>query len=383
MANKPRFLPRYLAPAVREDLQRKMVFLGGPRQVGKTTLALSLLGTEESRHPAYLNWDDPLVRPGLSRGKLPPGQELVILDEIHKFPRWRNLVKGLHDVQGRTVAFLVTGSARLDHYRKGGDSLQGRYHYHRLHPLSLGELGPGAASREDVEALMQFGGFPEPFLSANTRLWRRWQRERLARVVHEDLRDLESVREAGLVELLVDALPDRVGSPLSIRSLCEDLGVAHATAARWLGILEALYVCFRIAPFGAPRIRAVKKEAKLYLWDWSEVPGREERFENLVACQLLKHCHHLEDTQGYRMELRFIRDTDRREVDFVVIRDGTPIFAVECKAGEKSPSRAIEYFRQRTPIADFYQVHLGERDYLSGRTRVLPFRTLCAELALP
>ena len=383
MTDKSRFLQRYLAAAVQDDLHRKMVFLGGPRQVGKTTLALSLLGTEDSRHPAYLNWDDPLVRPGLSRGQLPPGQELVVLDEIHKFPRWRNLIKGLHDGQGRAVSFLVTGSARLDHYRRGGDSLQGRYHYHRLHPFSPGELGSGAASQADVDALMQFGGFPEPFLSASTRLWRRWQRERLARVVYEDLRDLESVREVGLVELLVDALPDRVGSPLSIRSLCEDLGVAHATVARWLGILEALYVCFRIAPFGAPRIRAVKKEAKLYLWDWSAVPGRGERFENLVACQLLKHCHHLEDTQGYRMELRFIRDTDRREVDFVVIRDGTPVFAVECKSGQKSPSRAIEYFRQRTPIADFYQVHLGERDYLSGGTRVLPLRTFCAELGMP
>ncbi len=383
MASKSGFVPRYLTTAVQDDLRRKMVFLGGPRQVGKTTLARSLLGTDDSRHPAYLNWDDPLVRPDLSRGKLPAGQDLLILDEIHKFPRWRNLVKGLYDGQGGDVSFLITGSARLDHYRKGGDSLQGRYHYHRLHPFSLGELGRGPATSADVDALMQFGGFPEPFLSGSARLWRRWQRERLARVVYEDLRDLESVREVGLVELLVNALPDRVGSPLSIRSLSEDLGVAHATVARWLGILEALYVCFRIAPFGAPRIRAVKKEAKLYLWDWSETPGRGERFENLVACQLLKYCHHVEDTQGYDMQLRFIRDTDRREVDFVVIRDGTPLFAVECKSGEKSPSRAIDYFRQRTAIADFYQVHLGERDYLSGGTRVLPFRTFCAELALP
>jgi len=229
---------------------------------------------------------------------------------------------------------------------------------------------------------LRFGGFPEPLLAGETRVWRRWQRERLSRVVYEDLRDLEGVRNVALVELLVEALPERVGSPLSIRSLSEDLQVAHETVARWLGILENLYVCFRIPPFGAPRIRAVKKETKLYLWDWSQVPGKGERLENLVACHLLKYCHFLEDTEGHRMELRFLRDTDRREVDFVVIRDRAPLFAVECKSGDKSPSPAVAYFRQRTPIEDFYQVHLGERDYVSNGTRVLPFRTLCKELAL-
>ena len=382
MAHRTKVLPRYLHAPIEADLRRKMVFLGGPRQVGKTTLALSLLGATGRRHPGYLNWDDPRVRPGLLRGRLPGGQKLVVLDEIHKFPRWRNLVKGLHDTEGDRVALVVTGSARLDHYRKGGDSLQGRYHHYRLHPFSLGELDPDA-SASDLDALMRFGGFPEPLLAGETRVWRRWQRERLSRVVYEDLRDLENVREVALVELLVDALPARVGSPLSIRSLSEDLQVAHETVARWLAILENLYVCFRIPPFGAPRIRAVKKENKLYLWDWSQTPGTGERFENLVACHLLKYCHHLEDTEGHRMELRFVRDTDRREVDFVVIRDGGPLFAVECKSGEKSPNPAIRYFRERTPITDFFQVHLGERDYLSNGTRVLPFRTFCRELDFP
>ena len=382
MAGRTKALPRYLHAPVEDDLRRKMVFLGGPRQVGKTTLALSLLGASGKRHPGYLSWDDPRVRPDLLRGRLPGAQKLLVLDEIHKYPRWRDLVKGFFDTEGDRIAFLITGSARLDHYRKGGDSLQGRYHHYRLHPFSLGELGPDL-SANDLEALMRFGGFPEPLMAGDTRVWRRWQRERVSRVVYEDLRDLERVREVALVELLVEALPERVGSPLSIRSLSEDLQVAHETVARWLGILENLYVCFRIPPFGAPRIRAVKKESKLYLCDWSQTPGPGPRFENLVACHLLKYCHHLEDTQGYRMELRFVRDTDRREVDFVVIRDAEPLFAVECKSGEKSPSRAIPYFRQRTPIARFYQVHLGERDYVSNGTRVLPFRTFCKELDLP
>ena len=382
MTTKVKTLARYLVEPIEDDLQRKMVFLGGPRQVGKTTLALALLRADNTRHPAYLNWDSPQVRPRLLRGELPSGEKRLVLDEIHKFPRWRNLVKGFYDTEGDRVSFLITGSARLDHYRKGGDSLQGRYHYYRLHPLSLGELAANP-SPADLDALMQFGGFPEPFLAGDTRMWRRWQRERQSRVLYEDLRDLENVRHVALVELLVEALPHRVGSPLSIRSLSEDLQVAHETVARWLGILENLFVCFRIPPFGAPRIRAVKKEAKLYLWDWSQTPGKGERFENLVACHLLKYCHLLEDTQGYRMELRFVRDTDRREIDFVVIRDNEPLFAVECKSGDKSPNRAIEYFRQRTSIKNFYQVHLGERDYVSSGTRILPFRTFCSELKLP
>lgn len=375
-------IPRYLARPIKSDLEREMVFLDGPRQVGKTTLALGLLQAERSGHPGHLNWDDPQVRPNLMRGDLPGGEPFLVLDEIHKFPRWSNLVKGLHDTQGDQVSILVIGSARLDHYRKGGDSLQGRYRHYRLHPLSLTELSADP-SASDLDALLRYGGFPEPLLAADERLRRRWQRERLARVVYEDLRDLENVREVALLEWLVEALPDRVGSPLSVRSLSEDLQVAHATVGRWLGILENLYVCFRIPPFGAPRIRAVKKENKLYLWDWSQAPSGSARFENLVACQLLKYCHHQEDTEGHRMELRFIRDTDRREVDFVVIRDNKPLFAVDCKAGEESLNPAIPYFRDRTPVLKFYQVHLGDGDRLSNGVRMVPFRTFCKALGMP
>lgn len=375
-------LKRYLSSSVKADLRRKMVLVGGPRQVGKTTLALSLLGARTPRHRGYLNWDDPTVRPQLLRGELPGNERIIVLAEIHKHPRWWNLVKGFYDTVGDQILFLITGSARLDYYRKGGDSLQGRYHYYRLHPFSLREIN-NKPTQNDVELLMRFGGFPEPLLSANTRVWRRWQRERLSRVVYEDLRDLENVREIGLVELLVEALPDRVGSPLSIKSLREDLNVAHETVERWVGILENMYVCFRIPPYGGPKIRAVKKEKKLYLWDWSQVSGAGERFENLVACQLLKFCHFLEDTQGYAMELRFIRDTDRREVNFVVIRDRKPLFAVECKSGEKQVNPAIKYYKERTNIPEFYQVHLGTKDFLSAYARVLPFRTFCDELKLP
>jgi hypothetical protein len=181
----------------------------------------------------------------------------------------------------------------------------------------------------------------------------------------------------------VDALPSKVGSPLSIKSLREDLQVDHKTVERWLEILENMYVCFRIPPYGPPRVRAVKKERKLYLWDWSTVEGSSPRFENLVASQLLKYCHWVEDTEGHSMELRFLRDTDRREVDFVVLRNRKPLFAVECKSGEKSIGAAVHYFAERTPIPRFYQTHLGQRSFETGKIRVLPFIRLCEELQLP
>jgi hypothetical protein len=376
--------PRYLRGAVAATLaRRKMAFVGGPRQVGKTTLALDLLGPDaDERHPAYLTWDDPRLRPRIREARLPPGERLIILDEIHKYARWRNLLKGIWDTEKAFRSIIVTGSARLDLYRKGGDSLAGRYRYFRLHPLSVGELF-GSGATPDVDRLLAFGGFPEPFLAGDPTEHRLWQRERLARVVGEDLRDLERVREISMVEHLVDLLPGKVGAPLSIANLRQNLEVDHKTVERWLHILESLYVCFRVAPYGTPRIRAVKKERKLYLWDWSAVPAPGPRFENLVASQLLKYCHFVEDTEGRAMELRYLRDTDRREVDFVVLRDRRPQFAVECKTGGETVAPAVRYFAERTPIPRFYQVHRGDGHFASGNITVLPFARFCADLGMP
>jgi predicted AAA+ superfamily ATPase len=375
-------LQRYLRPAIEGVLQSgKMAFVGGPRQVGKTTLALSLLGTKATeKHPAYLSWDDPRAAARLRRVELPANQPLLIFDEIHKYARWRNLVKGIYDVEKSERRIVVTGSARLDYYRKGGDSLANRYRYFRLHPLSLAELGFEAKA---LDFLLGFGGFPEPYFRRNETEHRLWQRDRLARVVREDLRDLEHVREISLLEHLVDLLPNRVGSPLSVKNLSQDLEVDHKTVERWLQIFENLYVCFRVSPFGAPRIRAVKKERKLYLWDWSAIEEVGPRFENLVAAQLLKYCHFVEDTEGIAMELRYLRDSDRREVDFVVVRKGKPLFAVECKVSERSAEPALLYFAERTGIPRFFQVHLGDTHFQRGKVTVLPFRALCQELGLP
>jgi len=376
-------MKRYLEDVISEDLEEKMVFLGGPRQVGKTTLSLNLLKGGRETPPAYRSWDVIASQKALLQGALPGDESLVILDEIHKYKGWRNLVKGFYDSTRSSRRFLITGSARLDHYRRGGDSLQGRYHYHRLHPLSLYETSH-SPTQSDVDHLLQFGGFPEPFLRGSSRHWKRWQRERQSRVIQDDLINLEHVKEVSQLDLLANSLPDRVGSPLSVNNLRQDLSVAFETADRWITILENLYVCFRIRPHGLPRLRAAKKERKLYMWDWSLCEDPAARFENMVASHLLKHCHAREDGDGDRVELRFVRDAQGRELDFVVVVNERPAFAVECKSGEQGLSRNVSYFAERTDIPYFYQVHMGSKDYEVAQynARVLPLTTFARLLAL-
>lgn len=379
--NKPP--KRYLTQFIRQDLHQKMVFLSGPRQVGKTTLAYHLLRGDEN-HPGYFNWDYEPDQQKLLAYEFPPRQKLLVFDEIHKYKRWRNWLKGVYDKNRSRRRFLITGSARLDLYNRGGDSLTGRYHFYRLHPLSLREVDR-YLSMKSTQDLLKFGGFPEPFFSASERFLRRWQRERMNQVLKEDLRSLEKVEEIVLIERLAERLPLLVGSPLSLNGLREDLQVAHQTIQNWLYILHKLYVCFSIAPFGAPKIRAVKKEQKFYLWDWSSIPEPGARFENFVACQLLKYCHFLTDTQGYDMELRYLRDTDRREVDFVVLQDKKPQFAVECQLGDSNSKPSLSYFAERTTIPQFYLVHLGQKDFEHAKLplRVLPFSQFVKECNLP
>jgi predicted AAA+ superfamily ATPase len=375
-------LLRYLESSIREDLKDKMVFLGGPRQVGKTTFSQHLLNNYFDGHPAYLNWDNLDDRKIIQLGEWSRDQKLLIFDELHKFKNWRSLIKGFFDKFKNTHQFLVTGSARLDYYRKGGDSLLGRYHYYRLHPLTLPEIQKLKLD-SPLETLLKYGGFPEPFLRKNEKSLKRWHKQRRERIVYSDIRDLESVKEISNIELLVNALPDRVGSPLSKKNLAQDLGVDFKTVERWLQILENVYYCYRISPYGPPKIRAVKKEQKLYLWDWSELIDEGPRWENFVAGHLLKYCHFIEDTEGDVMELRFLRDVDGREIDFVVLKNKKPLFAVECKSGEKSISPHLNYFAQRTNIPLFYQVHKGTKNFsVSDKIKVLPFVDFCRETHL-
>ncbi len=358
---------RYLVSQIEKDLRRKMVFVAGPRQVGKTTLALSLRGARAG----YLNWDVAEHRERILRRELPPSS-LLIFDEIHKYKSWRNWLKGLYDARPRSQRVLVTGSARLDLYRRGGDSLQGRYHLLRLHPLSVAELRIG--SKDDLQALMAFGGFPEPFFGGSEIEARRWSREYRNLLVRDEIAGLERVQDLGNLELLVLRLPDLVGSLLSVNSLREDLQVSHKTVSGWLDILERLYGIFRLPPFGGPAVRAVKKAAKHYHFDWTLPASQAQRFENLTACHLLKWVHHQQDTLGRDLELRYFRDSDGREVDFVVTERRRPVLLVECKWDDVPIDRSLRYLRARFPSAEAWQIAAaGSRDYLDpGGIRACP-----------
>jgi predicted AAA+ superfamily ATPase len=352
-------LTRYLVPQVRQDLAKKMVFVAGPRQVGKTTLARRLPGGVAG----YLNWDVAEHRERILRREL-PATKLWVFDELHKYRTWRNFLKGLFDSRARGQRILVTGSARLDFYRFGGDSLQGRYHLLRLHPLSVAELGLTKSAQ--LQDLLNLGGFPEPYFSGSATEARRWSREHRTLLVREEVASLERVQDLGNLELLMLRLPELVGSPLSINAVREDLQLTHKTVASWLQILERLYAIHRLSPFGAPRIRAVKKEQKHYHWDWSVVPEPSLRFENLVAGHLLKWTHYQQDARGRDVELRYFRDTDRREVDFVIVEGRAPQLMVECKWRDTEVDRSLKYLKARFPKCEAWQVSaVGTKDYVT------------------
>jgi predicted AAA+ superfamily ATPase len=343
---------RYLAEAVRRDLPTKMAFIYGPRQVGKTTFAKSL-----SRNLGYLNWDIDEDRTRILDRDF-PGSKFWVLDEIHKNRRWRNLLKGLFDGRRPGQKIVVTGSARLDLYKYAGDSLQGRYFPFRLHPFSAAELG--LTRQGELDALLRCSGFPEPLYRGEEAFTRRWSRAYRERLVRDELRSVEAIQDLAGVEALAQRLPELVGAPLSINNLAEDLRVAHKTAERWLAALERLYGLFRLAPFGAPRLKAIKKARKHYHFDWTSIPDEPARFETLVAVHLLKWVDYQQDVEGRDYALGYYRDVQGREVDFVVTDGRRPVLAVEAKWAEVRVDRGLGYFRARFPECACWQVTMTE-----------------------
>lgn len=359
-------LQRYLTEPIKSlALKRhKIVFISGPRQVGKTSLSKRLLN--ERNNGAYWNWDSldfkrlwakspASILGSLNRSPTP----LVILDEIHKSKRWKGALKGVYDTVPFPVDFIVTGSARLDTFRRGSDSLLGRYLPFRLHPFSLRELlatkttyvAPTAdgfleslrkddfsiesnRAERELRKLDTFGGFPEPLFSADLDFLRSWRQTRLEAIVREDLRDLTRLPELDQVQLLAALLPERAGSQLSRAALREDLQVAHTTISRWLKYLEAVYYFYEIRPYSSSIKRSLLREGKLYLWDWSEVVDDGHRFENLVAGHLLKACHYWTDSGKGLFELRYLRNKEGHEIDFLITRDRKPWLPVEVKLSD-------------------------------------------------
>jgi predicted AAA+ superfamily ATPase len=340
-------MKRYIEAKVASDLQKKMVFIGGPRQVGKTYLAKELMkGWQDS---LYLNYDNIQHRQRIRSQEWHPGNQLLVFDELHKMPKWKSWVKGIYDVEGDLHRILVTGSSRLDVYRKGGDSLLGRYHYWRLHPFSLDEYPENLSFENAVARLMEVGGFPEPFLTMDQRESSRWRKDRFDRVLTEDLRGLELVRDLASLQVLVDLLRERVSSTLASANLAADLEVSPKSVTRWIELLEKMYVCFSIYPYAAKNLtRSLSKPPKVYFYDNADVLGDQgARLENMVATSLLKRLHWLEDYEGRRCALHYLRDKDGRECDFLTVIDKKPDLCLEVKLQDKEISKHLKYYAER------------------------------------
>ncbi|MCB1110672.1 MAG: ATP-binding protein [Chlamydiia bacterium] len=383
-----------------------MVFIAGPRQVGKTTVGRSLKGL--ASHFAYINWDSQDDRNLIIQGpnkvaervnleKARRGKLLIVFDEIHKYKKWKQFLKGFFDVYGEECQIVVMGSAKLNVYKAGGDSLMGRYFLYRIHPFSVGELlrtrssekeiqSPKKVAQKDFEALLRFGGFPEPYLKRNPRFSVNWQRLRREQLFREDIRDLSQVQELAQLEMLATLLTDQTGQLLSYNNLANVINVSAPTIKRWLSSLESFYYAFRIHPWTKNVKRTLKKDPKYYLCDWSLVQDEGARHENFVASHLLKAVHLWTDSGLGEYNLHFVRDKEKREVDFLVTKNHTPFFLVEVKTTSHSGiSRSLHYFHKQLKVPHAFQVVFDtpyiQKDCFSYRKPVIvPITTFLSQL---
>lgn len=404
---------RYLFKPLSNHLKslRQMVFLTGPRQGGKTTLAQSLL-SKTIPCVNYFNWDivshRKILTTQIFQGKENlegPQRSKIVFDEIHKYPRWKNTLKGLFDKHEPDTHWIVTGSAMLNVYRRGQDSLLGRHFTYHLAPFSVAEClknkkkkvplikelvdfdfdCPDSESKEVYDALIHFSGFPEPLFKMQQSFLTRWRTSRLDRLVNQDLQATETLRYLPLVENLLFLLPERVGSPLSLNSIKEDLEVHFATVKHWMELLERVFYGFYIRPYSKKMNRMLKKEAKWYLWDWTEIKDSGIRFENMVAVHLLKYIYYMNELGMDNLSLHYVRDKEKREVDFLICRERKPFILIECKSKKKDISSELKYFSQRLNINHAFQlINEGNepRTYHEGPTiiRLLPAVSFLKEL---
>ncbi|MBT3176662.1 MAG: ATP-binding protein [Desulfobacula sp.] len=368
----------------------KMIFLAGPRQIGKTTFVRHRLA-KLKQSDLYFNWDDPFVRqeyrrnPHFLKGKIAGygAEPLIAFDEIHKHKKWKDILKGLYDLHKEEARFIITGSARLDYFRKSGDSLVGRYFSYGMLPLGLAEaMGcPGLIINDDTvfsgqkenelleklhniplkqaqdvfHQLRLFGGFPEPFIKASKRFSTKWRQNYKSLLIYEDLRDLSKIQDMKGVEQLVLLLPERITSPLSINSLREDLGVNHRTVSGWIEGLKKIFLIFSIMPWSKNISKAIKKENKVYFYDWTLVDNPGARFENMVAVSLLRMVCRWNELGLGDFDLRYIRNHQGKEVDFLIVKDRQPLVLIEAKTTDRTLSNSGQYFKRYLNIP-FYQL---------------------------
>ena len=395
--------PRVYQTMIESHLKnyRQMVFLSGPRQVGKTTMCEAVAST-------YLSWDDEDVRRAIQSGQrvvadkyalnvAAESEKILVYDEIHKYSKWKQFLKGFYDLYGKDLRIVATGSAKMDVYKKGGDSMMGRYFPYRMHPLSVAELldvsipderivrSPKMLPDDEWTALVRFGGFPDPFVNRDIRFSRRWNSLRFEQLLKTDMRDLTRISELDQLSALAEILSNRSGEQLVYKSIGCDLGVDEKTAKKWVKTLKYLYLGFEVRPWFRNIENSIRKMPKWYLRDWANIQDEGKRAETFIACHLLKAVEGWTDLGYGEFSIGYLRDKSRREVDFVVTRDGIPWFLVEVKKSDTSLSEALGFFQKRTGAAHAFQVVMdaeyGEYDCFSIHSpRVVSARTFLSQL---
>lgn len=358
MSNVP-LKNRYIHPFITRDLLKKMVFISGPRQSGKTTLVENIINDQRS---IYLNWDDIDGRRNILARNWSDEDEVIAFDELHKYSRWKNFLKGTYDTQKTKHKFIVTGSARLDLYKKGQDSMMGRFFSWRLHPLCLAELKHcfDYKSENVITDLLELGGFPDPFFQGDITYAKRWRNERINLVFRQDINEIENVRDINILEIFYTMLRERVGAEIVLSNIARDLEIAPKTAKAWLSLLERTYALFVIMPFSKNLTKAIVKTPKVYFYDNGEVEGDiGSKFENLVATHLLKKIQFLEDATGEKYELNYVRDRNGPEVDFLIVKNRKPILLIEAKVSDGVRSKSLYYFMGKLKIEKAVQLVLN------------------------
>jgi len=380
MKTRPRFYDALLAEHLTK--YRQMAFISGPRQVGKTT-------TCRNHADAYVNWDNIDDRERILAGparlierlkldQLTETTQVVLFDELHKYPRWKQFLKGFFDTYADQVRITVTGSSRMDAYRRGGDSLMGRYFHYHMHPFSVAELLhqdlPGAKriirppkkiKATDFEALWRHGGYPEVFIKRDMRFSRRWQSLRLAQLVREEIRELTQVQQIDQLEMLLKLLTNRSAHQLIYGNLAKEVRVSVDTARRWVDVLRNLHLGFLIRPWFKNVSRSLRKEPRWFLRDWASIEDVGDKAETFVGCHLLKAVDGWNDMGLGKFELGYLRDKEKREVDFLVARDGEPWFLAEVKHREGSISETLKYYQDQIKAPFAFQVVI-DADYVDA-----------------
>lgn len=371
----------------------RMIFLAGPRQIGKTTYAQKKI---EELTGAYFNWDNKKVRTAYAKDpdffvEQSPPHGLIVFDEIHKRPKWKNILKGIFDSYRKEYLFLITGSARLDTFRRSGDSLVGRYFLTHLFPLSTGDLTGRdfsefatalelikaakdclpELSQDERDNLIQCSGFPEPFFKGQEQFLRRWREQYHELLIREDLRDISRISRLDAIEHLITILPDRITAPLSYLSLSNDLEASHRSVKEWISALEKIFLLFLIKPWHKKLHRSLKKEPKIYFFDWTINRESGPRFENFIAVQLLKAISLWGDRFGRKFALHYIRTYDGQEVDFLISENNKPWLLVEVKVAAPDSLSAIKRFQSELKVPAIVLLDKPKREFQDGQISIM------------